>query len=249
MQMFRGMKQRAEEHELMDDYSSGGEELREALRHLRLLNRIFAAASPTLYGIRKLWKAANKPKRLSILDIGSGSGDVNLKLLKWADANKIKLHITLVDITEEACEEARMFFHNEQRIQVIRCDVFALKEAVADVVTATQFVHHFREEELSAVVSSMMQASRLGIVINDLHRHWLSWTAVWLTTRAISKNRYIRNDGPLSVAKGFRSEDWRRLRQALEAPELYAAWRPLFRYVVVIQKMRAKSNDGAEQHV
>lgn len=156
--------------ELMDDLTMGGEELREALRHLRWLNRMFNAAGPTLYGVKRLWKQADKPQRLTILDIGCGSGDVNLQLLKWADANGIDATIKLVDITEEACEEARLFFHGEPRVEVLRGDLFALKEHCADIVTAGQFVHHFSDKELPRVVECMLKASRLGIVINDIHR-------------------------------------------------------------------------------
>lgn len=220
----------------MDDFSAGGPELRVALRHLRMLNRIFGASAPTLYGIRRLWMAADKPKRFSILDIGAGSGDVNRNILHWADANRIDLSITLADITEEACEEARLLYRNEPRIRVMRNDLFKLPEGGADVVTGTQFVHHFAAAELPKVAQNMLKASRLGVVINDIHRHWIPWAAVWLTTRIVSNNRYIRNDGPLSVAKGFRSDDWRNLREALGESEMHYAWRPLFRYAVVIKK-------------
>lgn len=244
--MSRGLMERAKAPELMDDLSSGGAELREALRHLRLLNRIFAAAAPTIHGVRRLWLKADKPRRLSVLDIGAGSGDVNRQLLQWADAQRIELSITLVDLTEEACEEARQIFRNEPRIQVMRGDLFSLAEACADIVTGTQFVHHFNAEELPSVARSMLKASRIGIVINDIHRHWIPWTAVWLTTRVISSNRYILNDGPLSVAKGFRAADWEHLRKALGLSDMYYAWRPLFRYAVVIGKTGPKSISGVE---
>lgn len=236
--MFRRFKQRALEQELMDDLSTGGPELREALRHLRRLNRIFGAAAPTLYGIKRLWMKADKPKRFTVLDIGSGSGDVNRHLLRWADECGVDLTIKLADITEEACEEARLFFANEPRIQVMQSDLFELPEGSADVVTGTQFVHHFDANRLPEVVESMLKASRLGVVINDIHRHWIPWAAVWVTTRMISSNRYIVNDGPLSVAKGFRSEDWEDLRNELGATEMFYAWRPLFRYAVVISKSK-----------
>jgi 2-polyprenyl-3-methyl-5-hydroxy-6-metoxy-1,4-benzoquinol methylase len=234
--VFRGLQHRAKEPELMDDFSIGGHELHEALQHLRVLNQIFGAAATTLYGVRRLWTEADKPRHFSILDIGSGSGDVNWRLLRWANANQIELKITLIDITEEACEEARLIFHQEPRVQVMRSDLFSLPEACADMITGTQFVHHFAVNELPKVVESMLNASRLGVVINDIHRHWIPWAAVWLTTRIVSNNRYILNDGPLSVAKGFRSADWKNLRKALGVSEIFYAWRPMFRYVVVIRK-------------
>ncbi|MUG45904.1 methyltransferase domain-containing protein [Paenibacillus woosongensis] len=234
--MFPKLHRRASAAELMDDFTSGGEELREALQELRRLNRLFAASAPTLYGIKQLWRAAGKPKQLSITDVGAGSGDVNRRVLQWASRQGIALMITLVDMTEEACAEARQLYLDEPRVQVIRGNLFTLPEASADIVTGTQLLHHFSEEELPHAVASMLRAARLGVVVNDIHRHWIAWTAVWLATRAISSNRYILNDGPLSVAKGFRSQDWKRLKQALGIHQLMYSWRPLFRYAVVIGK-------------
>jgi 2-polyprenyl-3-methyl-5-hydroxy-6-metoxy-1,4-benzoquinol methylase len=234
--MLRALRERAAAEELMDDFTSGGSELREALRELRRLNRLFAAASPTLHGVKRLWKAAGKPDRLSVLDVGAGSGDVNRRLLQWADGNRIQITMTLVDITEEACEEARLFFRSEPRIRVRRGDLFELPAGSADIVTGTQFLHHFDQDKLPAVVASMLKAARLGVVINDIHRHWIAWAAVWLATRIISSNRYILHDGPLSVAKGFRAADWRKLEESLGMTGMYRSWRPLFRYAVVIGK-------------
>ncbi|MCS7463942.1 methyltransferase domain-containing protein [Paenibacillus doosanensis] len=238
------LERRSERAELMDDLSAGGEELREALRHLRRLNRLFAAAAPTLHGVRRLWEQAGRPPAFSILDVGAGSGDVNRRLLAWADACGIRMDITLVDWTEEACEEARRYFRSEERVRVVRADLFQLGEAMADVVTGTQFLHHFHCTELPAAVAGMLRASRRGVVINDIHRHWLAWTAVWLAARVLSRNRYILHDGPLSVAKGFRADDWRRLQA--ECPSgrpWYCAWRPLFRYAVVISKESLRTED------
>lgn len=237
--MFRSLEVRAKGPELMDDPAQGGDELREALRHLRRLNRLFAASGRTLYGVARLWEQAGRPSRLTVLDIGSGSGDVNAALLRWADARGVAIGITLADRTEEACAEARSYYAGEPRVSVVRRDLFALEAETADIVTASQFVHHFADEELPDVAGAMLRASRLGIVIQDIHRHWLAWTAVWLAARLVSGNRYVVNDGPLSVAKGFRAADWERLRVRLRTRSLAYSWRPLFRYVVTVPKTTA----------
>lgn len=238
MSFFRTLSKRAREEELMDDFSMGGEELSEALQHLRRLNRIFAAPGPTLAGVEKLWKSMGCPNVLSIMDVGAGSGDVNRKLLRWSDQKGVQLNITLVDKTAEACEEARQLFRYEPRVQVRLADVKEIPDASADIVTGSQFVHHFEGEQLVEMVSHMLRASIHGVVINDIHRHVLAYTAVWLTTRIISTNRYIRHDGPLSVAKGFKGRDWRELKERLQHETMTYEWKPLFRYSVVIPNNR-----------
>ncbi|CAI6043370.1 hypothetical protein PAECIP112173_01099 [Paenibacillus sp. JJ-100] len=238
MSFFRRLGIRAKEDELMDDFSMGGEELREALRHLRRLNKIFAAPGPTVSGVEKLWNSMGSPGRLTILDVGAGSGDVNQKLLQWAKKQGIDMQITLVDLTEEACEEARQLFQDEPRVRVQCSDLTALPDAAADIVTGSQFIHHFEGDQLVDMVNHMLRASRYGVVINDIHRHTVSYKAVWITTRLISRNRYIRHDGPLSVAKGFTDQDWLDLKQRLNHDTMTYEWRPLFRYSVVIPQKR-----------
>ncbi|MCU6711731.1 methyltransferase domain-containing protein [Paenibacillus sp. J5C_2022] len=230
------LRHRAEADELMDDLASGGEELREAHAHLRRLNKLFAASAPTLYGVNRLWRKAGCPDELSILDVGAGSGDVNRRLLGWGAEHGVRMRIMLLDVTEEACEEAALYYKDEPRVEVRRGDVLKLPGGCADIVTGTQFLHHFQGERLHEVVGSMVRASRYGVVINDIHRHWLAWIAVWLAARLLSRNRYIRHDGPLSVAKGFRSSDWHSLENAAGEGELRYCWRPLFRYAVMIRK-------------
>lgn len=238
----------------MDDLTQGGPSLREALAHLRRLNRLFGAAGPTLYGVKRLWRESGQPVRLTLLDIGAGSGDVNRRLLRWAKKQGVELTIVAADITPEACAEARAYYRDEPNVRVEQADLFKLPEKCADIVTGTQLLHHFDDGQLVEASKRMLNAARLGVVVNDIHRHWLAWAAVWLATRVLSGNRYIRNDGPLSVAKGFRAADWRRLSLLLEGFEMKVSWRPLFRYAVVWSEARSsdrkrKPNDerGGEQ--
>jgi 2-polyprenyl-3-methyl-5-hydroxy-6-metoxy-1,4-benzoquinol methylase len=211
-------------------------ELMEALQHLSRLNRIFGAARPVLHGVRRLWLAEGKPKQLTILDAGSGSGDINRTLLAWAERMRLDMRIILSDVTEEAQIEARRLFSGNPRVEFVRRSLFDLPARYADIVTASQFAHHFPQEELPGVVLRMLEVSRRGIVLSDIHRHWLPWAAVWMVTRLVSRNRYVRHDGPLSVAKGFRRADWDQLSAALGLPMLDVRWRPLFRWVLMLRK-------------
>ncbi len=245
--MRSGLSQRAAGPEWMDQAAHNREELREALRHLRRLNRIFGAARPVLYGVDRLWRTTGRPPRLTVLDVGSGSGDINRKILSWARRRGVEIQLTLCDVTEEAEAEAMRLYGGDQRVVFVRRDLFELPDCCADLVTASQFAHHFAPDRLPGVVRRMMELARRGVVLSDIHRHWMPWTAVWAATRLVSRNRYIRHDGPLSVAKGFRRQDFQSLAGTLGLVRFDVRWRPLFRWVVTIPVSEPESGGAAHE--
>lgn len=238
------LTRRSEALELMDDLSIGGVELFETLAQLRLINRLLGAAWPTLEGVKRLWQWAGQPLHLSILDVGAGSGDLNRRLLSWATRSNIQLQVTLVDIHPDTCRVAEAYYREETRVRVMQRDVFQLASCQADIVTVSLFLHHFPAVQLPAVLQALLQAARLGVVVNDLHRHPFAWAFIWAATRLFSRNRLIRHDAPLSVRRGFRPADFDRLRALPELANLTYAWRPFFRYLVIIPKIPLVSQAG-----
>jgi hypothetical protein len=104
------LRQRSEALERMDDRSIGGEELAGNLRQLRAINRISGSAWPTLEGVQRLWRAAGQPKRLTLIDVGAGSGDIDRPVLAWAARHNIDMQITLVNIHPETCAAAAAYY-------------------------------------------------------------------------------------------------------------------------------------------
>jgi SAM-dependent methyltransferase len=232
--MWPDLTERAAALELMDDLSIGGAELAEALRQLRVINLALGSAWPTLEGVLRLWGAAGRPKRLTVLDVGSGSGDINRLLLAWADRQGVSMRITLVDIHPETCAAAAAYYRDEPRIQVVCSDLMRLATRSADIVTTALFTHHFPSEQLPAVYGALAGAARIGVVVNDLHRHPLAWAGIWLATRLLSRNRMIRHDAPLSVRRGFQPADLDQLRERPGLAGLSYRWRPFFRYLITV---------------
>jgi 2-polyprenyl-3-methyl-5-hydroxy-6-metoxy-1,4-benzoquinol methylase len=227
---------RSEAPELMDDLSIGGAELVETLAQLRRINRLLGAAWPTLEGVTRLWSQAGRPRQLSILDTGAGSGELNCCLLRWADRSGLRMRITLLDIHPDTCQVAANYYQNDPRVQVIQGDICRLGLNQVDIVTASLFLHHFPAGRLPLILSSMLRVARLGVVINDLHRHKLAWVFIKIATHLFSQNRLIRHDAPLSVRRGFRAADLEALKKALEPDRLSYRWRPFFRYLMIISR-------------
>src|SRR6476661_1581050 len=133
--MWPDLTQRSAALELMDDLTIGGDELAVALRQLRVINRVLGSAWLTLEGVLRLWRAAGRPQQLTILDVGSGSGDINRLLLAWASRRGIAMRITLVDIHPQTCAAAAVYYRDEPRVQVFCSDVMQLALGQVDIVT------------------------------------------------------------------------------------------------------------------
>lgn len=219
----------------MDDRSIGGAELAGALRELRLINALLLGSLPTVAGVAELWRAAGRPRSLSLLDVGAGSGDATGALLRWAERRGVALRVTLVDLHPDTCAVAAAYWHDEPRVRVVCGDLFALPPRAVDIVTAALVVHHFADQQLPALLDVMVRAARLGVVINDLHRHVVAYTAILLATHCWSRNRMIRHDAPLSVRRGFRTADWERLSRELPGVQCRYRRRAFFRWQVVLK--------------
>ena len=80
----------------------------------------------------------------------------------------------------------------------------------------------------------MERLARRGWFISDLHRHPVPYHLFRLLARAARWHRFVRHDGPVSIARSFRPEDWRTLAQAagLDPAELEIRWHVPFRLTV-----------------
>jgi SAM-dependent methyltransferase len=222
----------------MDDRSIDGAELLFALRELRVINWLLQSARPTVEGVARLWQAAGCPSHLSVLDVGAGSGDGCRALLRWADRQRVEIDITLLDIHPETCAEAKRLFRGERRVRVRQGDLFTLDARSVDIVTAALVLHHFSEPLLGRALQALARAARLGVVVNDLERSVLAWLGIRLGTLLLSRNRMIRHDAPLSVARGFRAEDLWRLRALPGLERLTFHRRLLWRWLLIISLKR-----------
>lgn len=227
---------RSYEKEIMDDFQGRGPDWDQALRELKIINSRLGGNAVTTSGIASLLQQKKSGGPLSIADLGCGGGDMLVIMADWARKQQLEAAFYGIDINDHIVEYARKNTLAYPEIKYIATDIFSEKfgSKKFDVVTCSLFTHHFTDKELVKMLKRLKKQVRLGIVINDLHRHPLAYYSISLLTSLFSRSKMVRNDGPLSVLRGFSKKDWERVLQAAGISCYSIRWRWAFRWELVI---------------
>ena len=218
---------RSYDAEMLDDFSIRDTRIDSALIELRVINILLGGNSISREGIRKLNKESCP---LTVLDIGAGASDI-LRSIKNKFSNLV---IYSLDRNRRACIYLK---GSSAEVKVTCGDVLNLPfDKPFDIVHASLFLHHFDEEEIRKIISSLLKLSVKGIVINDLRRSIFAWLGIKVLTYLFSKSEAVKYDAPLSVRRGFIRKDWTDMLDKI-IPCKYSIKRKwAFRWLVVIYK-------------
>jgi hypothetical protein len=195
---------RSREAEILDRPGNSEADLSGALGDFRWINRWLGGNSSVLRGVEGLL-GDRLPRDLSVLDAGTGGGDVPRALIAWGLRRGVRVRAIGLDLEPVICRIARRLCADERRVQVVRGDArrLPLADGGVDIVVATLFTHHFSEAEVVALLAEFSRTARVGVVVSDLERArvW-AWSFAALA-RLVRAHPMVRNDGPLSVRRGF----------------------------------------------
>ena len=99
---------------------------------------------------------------------------------------------------------------------------------------ATLFLHHFKEEQLASFLKKSIQQSKIGIVVNDLHRHKMAYY-LFLALSIFIKNKMIIEDGLTSVLRGFKRKDFEKMAEKITRQSTIS-WKWAFRFLWILKK-------------
>jgi SAM-dependent methyltransferase len=217
---------RSYEKEMMDLPGQPRLLLEEDLRNLRIINRYLGGSRAVLRGLRRLVKE-QKIRRFSLLDVGTGSGDIPVRIVQWSrsqgmNANVVGLEPESVTARVAATLTNSPLLQREKEGDFRRCGIWVVRgDAMSppfasssfDFVLASQLLHHFSEEEIIALLKVWAQIARKAVIVSDLVRHPVAYHGIRIVTRLLTRNVMTRMDAPLSVKRAFTLAEWRELFQ------------------------------------
>jgi 2-polyprenyl-3-methyl-5-hydroxy-6-metoxy-1,4-benzoquinol methylase len=223
--------------EIMDDLTCSGEVVRQTLRELEVINRLLGGNNVTIDGIAKLLETGVASMPVVIADLGCGGGDILKLIALWSRKKKIDVHLLGVDANAHITAFAKENTKDIREITYLTENIFStsFQKREFDIVAGTLFFHHFSAQQLEDFFRQLKTQVRVGIIINDIHRHWFAYHSIRLLTKVFSKSSMVKYDAPLSVLRAFKKKDWIGILQRAGITNYTIRWRWAFRWQIIIK--------------
>lgn len=226
---------RSYKQEILDGTDIPFADIRQNMRELNIINKRLGGHAITIAGVKKILSQCTANEHLTICEIGCGGGDNLQAISQWCHKKNIPVTFIGIDIKQECIDFA------QQQYPLLNCqwllsdykELSFLADDQPAIIFSSLFCHHFNEQQLVTMLQWMQYNASNGFFINDLHRHWLAYYSIRLITRFFSHSYLVKNDAPLSVAKGFIQSDWQKIIAAAEIKNYSITWKWAFRHLIV----------------
>jgi SAM-dependent methyltransferase len=221
------------EKELLDGVSIPYDDVILNMQELNTINTLLGGHAITLKGFKQL---IGDKKEISIVEIGCGGGD-NIRVLEtYCIQNNIKYQLWGIDINFDITTFA---YAQNKNLNIVCSDYRKVVfEQKPDIIFSSLFCHHFSDDELVDQLRWMKENAKVGFFINDLHRHKLAYYSIKMLTKLCSKSYLVKNDAPLSVARGFTKSEWRVLFKNAGIEPYFIQWKWAFRHLIIFAHER-----------
>jgi SAM-dependent methyltransferase len=235
--MFGRFHERSYELELIDTGDYSAEEYEGCLVELRRVNRWLGDKRALTKSLLAEAGRSNG-SRLTVLDVGAGSGELLRVIARWARERSRVVQLTGLELNERSASAILQESNEFPEIGSVRADALELPFAdnSFDFVISSLFTHHLKDEPIIRVLREMYRVSRRGIFVIDLHRHPLAYFLYTTVGRIMLHNRLIRADGALSILRSFRPEGLHNLAVQAGLANVTVTRRFPFRLVLAAHK-------------
>ena len=199
---------RSNEPERIDTGDYTEQEYRIFLKEIRFINRWigdrWALKKSLLKKIEEL-----DLREFSVLDVGAGSGEILTEVATFARRRKSRSFLVGLDLNEMSVESISAAGKEFAEIKAVRGDALNLPfaDGAFDFAICSLFAHHFTDDGVVEILGEMLRVSSEGVYVIDLHREPGAYRMYRLFCAVFRISTLVREDGLLSIKKGFRPEE------------------------------------------
>ncbi len=218
--------ERIEAPEMLDLGQGTTADVQQNLAEMWRINRWlggFRALTRHLYP-RLLAAGSSAGQPVTLVDLGTGAAEVPAALVRWSEVRGLPISVLGIDWMARHLAVAT----RHPAVFLLQADALRLPLPAqsVDYVISSLFLHHFPPNEVIALLRSAFDCARCGIIMSDLVRGWLPWSAFKLVQPIFARNYLTRHDGALSVRRAYTPAELRELADAagLQRAEIYTHW-------------------------
>ncbi len=195
-------------HEILDDPSLDPALAERSLHDVALANRFFGGRRAVLREVEAVLESVPATSSLSLLDIGTGLGDIPLAASRAAAQLGHRLQTIGLELAPALARAAQQSCDT-----TLAADALALplRDGSVDLVTCSQVLHHFEEPAATQLLRECTRVARVAVIIGDLRRSWLAVAGLWASSFALRFHPVSRHDGIVSILRGFTEDELRAL--------------------------------------
>jgi hypothetical protein len=206
--------------ELLDDPHADPAAVEASLRNIARANRWFGGAAAVRFGLNRTLGSRASGRVLSLLDLGTGLGDLPRVAVEWGATRGIRIIPMGLELNRVAAHLAR----RAGLPLAVGC------AGALDVVLVSQVAHHLTADSVVRLLRTSDRLARQAVIVADLRRGPLAAPAFWCGARVLSFDRITLADGMTSLRRGFSRRELQTL-MAEAGVEGQVAHRPGFRLV------------------
>jgi len=187
-------------HELLDDPGADPAIVTESFRNLARSNWWFGGAAAVHFGLAQLIPRSARGSSLTLLDVGTGVGDLPRGAAHWAARRGVRL----TGIGLERSRVAAALARRGGLPSVVGCaGALPFRAGSADIVMMSQLIHHLSREAAVAVIRAADRVARLGVVLADLRRSPVAAFGFRIGAEVLGFDAATKADGVTSVRRGY----------------------------------------------
>ena len=165
-------------------------------------NALFGGLSSVLDALKET--LGDLPRRATLLDVGTGLGDIPCHAKALANQNGVDLTTIGLDSALELTRASKPAVSFTVCGDALR---LPFADRSVDVVMCSQVLHHFAGADALTLVREMNRVARIRVVVSDLRRSWIAAAGLWLLSFPLRFHAVSRHDGVVSVLRGFTPDE------------------------------------------
>lgn len=186
--------------EALDDPSADPALVRRMLDDIARANRWFGGRRTVQRGLAALFDAAPAQPTWTLLDIGTGAGDLPLAAVRWG----ARRGITLRPLGLERIPAAARLAVRHGVPTVLGCgSALPVASRSVDVALVSQVAHHLDDDAVVRLFAECHRVARRGVIIADLRPSRTAELAFRVGGRLLGLHPVTVGDGITSLRRGF----------------------------------------------